>query len=282
MAAEFEAEKAALEAGLRAQLADAAGEHNALRRWGCTCLWKAPPAARTGACLMLAAMVMCQQKASGMLHSRLVLCLHRVHHGARPTHGAVPLSPSRLLQVRTKELRQVRRLAQEVLLQRSDVEAFLVSSIQQVRAEMAAEAAAAAAAGAPSAAALGQRAGGAVQAPAGSASSGELASSSSFPAGSGAGPGLGHVASVADAAVPDDHDGMSNASSSSSGDCSQVQAGTATAAAAAAAGDGSISTGRGTTGQMDIKQLSWQDRERILRLLFAKINRASQVRAVYS
>ncbi|KAI7836961.1 hypothetical protein COHA_009210 [Chlorella ohadii] len=36
----------------------------------------------------------------------------------------------RLLQVRTRELRQVRRLAQQVLLQRSEVEAFLVSSIQ--------------------------------------------------------------------------------------------------------------------------------------------------------
>jgi len=34
MAAEFEAEKAALEAGLRAQLADAVAEQNTLRRWG--------------------------------------------------------------------------------------------------------------------------------------------------------------------------------------------------------------------------------------------------------
>lgn len=37
MAAEFEAEKAALETGLRAQLADSAAEQNTLRRLSCTC-----------------------------------------------------------------------------------------------------------------------------------------------------------------------------------------------------------------------------------------------------
>ncbi len=40
---------------------------------------------------------------------------------------------SRLLKLRTKELNHVRNLAHQVLLQRSEVEAFLLSSIQQVR-----------------------------------------------------------------------------------------------------------------------------------------------------
>jgi hypothetical protein len=33
-------------------------------------------------------------------------------------------------------------------------------------------------------------------------------------------------------------------------------------------------------GQVDIRDLSWEDRERILRLLFAKINKAAQQRSV--
>ncbi|KAL4434248.1 hypothetical protein ABPG75_000689 [Micractinium tetrahymenae] len=160
----------------------------------------------------------------------------------------------RLLQVRTKELRQVRRLAQEVLLQRSEVEAFLVSSIQQVRAEMAAEAAQCA------------------------AGSGELASSSSFRADSRAGAALGPALSMAGAAAAPVDRAPSSSSNSSSGRGSQLEAASPTAAAAVAPGalGGSSSTAGGAAGQVDIKQLSWQDRERILRLLFAKINRASQ------
>lgn len=49
------------------------------------------------------------------------------------------------------------------------------------------------------------------------------------------------------------------------------QQGEAAAAAAAA----------GAAGRMDIKDLSWEDRERILRLLFAKINNQAQ-QAYYS
>jgi hypothetical protein len=39
----------------------------------------------------------------------------------------------RLIKLKTRELRNVRRLAQEVLLQRSDVETFLLSSLHAVR-----------------------------------------------------------------------------------------------------------------------------------------------------
>ena len=43
-------------------------------------------------------------------------------------------------------------------------------------------------------------------------------------------------------------------------------------------GDNSGNSSGSNGGPVDIKQLSWEDRERILRLLFAKINRAAQVR----
>ncbi len=39
----------------------------------------------------------------------------------------------RLVKLKTRELKNVRRLAQEVLLQRSDVETFLLSSLHLVR-----------------------------------------------------------------------------------------------------------------------------------------------------
>lgn len=45
------------------------------------------------------------------------------------------------LQLKMKEAKNIRRLAQEVLLQRSDVETFFVSSLQQVRTELEREAA---------------------------------------------------------------------------------------------------------------------------------------------
>lgn len=39
----------------------------------------------------------------------------------------------RLVKLKTRELKNIRRLAQEVLLQRSDVETFLLSSLHMVR-----------------------------------------------------------------------------------------------------------------------------------------------------
>lgn len=42
----------------------------------------------------------------------------------------------KLVKIRTRELKNIRRLAHEVLLQRSDVEIFLMSSLHQVRREM--------------------------------------------------------------------------------------------------------------------------------------------------
>ncbi len=194
-----------------------------------------------------------------------------------PCTEAHPCTASlvRLLQVRTKELRQVRRLAQEVLLQRSDVEAFLVSSIQQARREMAAEAAAAAA-GAPGALQHAPAAGSPLQilgppAPAGPASGGETVICSSPHANCGAGSALGQMPLRP---APGESACTDSSSSSSS------QPGVSPAAAAAATGGtGSSSTASGTSGQVDISQLSWRDRERILRLLFSKINRANQVKA---
>lgn len=42
-----------------------------------------------------------------------------------------------------------------------------------------------------------------------------------------------------------------------------------------------VAVAAGAAGRMDIKDLSWEDRERILRLLFAKINNQAQ-QAYYS
>jgi hypothetical protein len=47
--------------------------------------------------------------------------------------GAEVEALRRLIKLKTRELRNVRRLAQEVLLQRSDVETFLLSSLHAVR-----------------------------------------------------------------------------------------------------------------------------------------------------
>lgn len=90
----------------------------------------------------------------------------------------------RLVKLKTRELKNIRRLAQEVLLQRSDVESFLLSSLHTVRKEV-------------------------------------------------------------------ERDSLKPEASGASG-----------------AG--------GASGRMDIKDLSWEDRERILRLLFSKINNQQQ------
>jgi hypothetical protein len=160
----------------------------------------------------------------------------------------------RLLRLRTRELRQLRHLAQEVLLQRSDVEAFLVAGIQQVRGEIAAEAAAAAGAA--------RRLGPHRQAmqPALAAShdgpkmleepGGSMASISLAPSRQG---------SVASRAVAPSAATSPTAASSKD---------PAAAAAATVAGQ--------LPGRIDVRELSWEDRERVLRLLFAKINKAAQ------
>jgi F0F1-type ATP synthase membrane subunit b/b' len=99
----------------------------------------------------------------------------------------------RLVKLKTRELKNVRRLAQEVLLQRSDVEAFLLSSLHTVRRE--------------------------------------VERGSLLPQSAGAEKGGGTA-------------GMGGSP--------------------------------GMSGRMDIKELSWEDRERILRLLFSKINNQQQ------
>ena len=147
----------------------------------------------------------------------------------------------------------MRRLAQEVLLQRCDVEAFLVSSIQQVRAEMAAAAAGRGAAAAGTAA-LAHR-----QAP------------TPLPAQPQHQPPL--AGEVEGSGAGDDEGPAGDAGPGAAG----AEASSHTADTSTAGGSGGNSSG-GSGGPVDIKHLSWEDRERILRLLFAKINRAAQVR----
>eukprot|EP00197_Chlamydomonas_leiostraca_P014815 CAMPEP_0202874320 /NCGR_PEP_ID=MMETSP1391-20130828/25171_1 /ASSEMBLY_ACC=CAM_ASM_000867 /TAXON_ID=1034604 /ORGANISM="Chlamydomonas leiostraca, Strain SAG 11-49" /LENGTH=436 /DNA_ID=CAMNT_0049555731 /DNA_START=78 /DNA_END=1384 /DNA_ORIENTATION=+ len=103
----------------------------------------------------------------------------------------------RLVKLKTRELKNVRRLAQEVLLQRSDVETFLLSSLHTVRKEM------------------------------------ERDSLAGF-TGSGGGAGTSGKGPAGDEGMP--------------------------------------SIGHG----LDLKDLPWEDRERVLRLLFAKINNQAQ------
>ncbi len=173
--------------------------------------------------------------------------------------------------MRTRELRQVRRLAERVLLQRSEVEAFLVSSIQLVRDQLAAEAAGT---GAPAPAAAGP-------AGAGSACTEQV----SAVAGEGAGEMAGQLEGAASVAASNNNSSSCLVASEPAGSCSAPDAaagvmqgsptscgaaGPKAAAAAAAPAAGAPA--------VDIRALSWQDRERVLRLLFAKINRAAQVR----
>ncbi|PRW58814.1 flagellar basal body isoform B [Chlorella sorokiniana] len=168
-------------------------------------------------------------------------------------------SMRRQLQVRTRELRTVRRLAQQVLLQRSEVEAFLVSSIQMVRAQMAAQAAGAAAPAAADGEAGAQSAAGdhslgeAAEHLAGQPEQG-MAAASDDRGSSSAGMGATVIASAATVEAG----GAVQCSSSSCGSPQAVTAATP-----------------GAPSTVDIRALSWQDRERVLRLLFAKINRAA-------
>lgn len=228
-------EKAALEQELRAQLADAVAEQNSLRRWG------------HGRAHTLHG---CKQRGRWPLElSCHAECMPLAHAcGFLSCHScclAASLSCRRLLQVRTKELRTVRKAAQEVLLQRSEVEAFLVSSIQQARAEMAAEAAA------PASEAV---------AAAGSASAPIQEQQDSS--------GTGEASRSPSRAAVRTH--------SSPGGCTDGGAVVEEPGSRTAAVHSSASTAGGS-GPVDVRDLSWQDRERILRLLFAKINRSVSV-----
>lgn len=213
MAADFAEEKAALEATLRAQLGEAQAESTSLRRCG-----------------LAHRLVICSggsAKAAG-IHRE---CIRHLTCAAPPP---ALTTDRRLVAVRTKELAKLRRLAQEVLLQRSDVETFLVSSIHHVRAELAAGALPAS----PTAAAAAVGAGGSGSRPARSDSEAS-----------------GSVESV-------------EAEEQAAADPSGAAGGHALAGSASSAlGGGAL--------PLDVRQLSWQDRERVLRLLFAKINRAA-------
>lgn len=158
----------------------------------------------------------------------------------------------RLLRLRTRELRQLRRLAQEVLLQRSDVEAFLVSSIQHARAEMV-KAASGAAGGQPAMAAVGTTAGS--PAAARPAAVALLLGSDTAD--------LGRAAAHTAAATAATAGGLA-------AEHSRPRAGSVVSQPSAAHPAGAA------LGAVDIRDLSWDDRERILRFLFAKINKAAQ------
>lgn len=219
----------------------------------------------------------------------------------RPPRLQRPAS-RRLLAVRSRELRGLRRAAQEVLAQRSDVEAFLVASIQQVggrrwvwgwsggrlagrdglalrhrcevmccpcpdskhaftpalhqvRAELMAQA--------------GSGAGGSAAAPSAAATAG------SQPALGGSSGG-----SVLPASPQRSASAASASASGAAGDANDAvgQGGEGSAPAGAGSGGssglpGGYSSSLGTA--VDVRELSWQDRERILRLLFSRINRAA-------
>lgn len=151
--------------------------------------------------------------------------------------------------MRTKELAKLRRLAQEVLLQRSDVEAFLVSSIHHVRAELAAGALPAS----PTAA--------------GAAAAGEAPRS--VPAAGGSDSHPARTESEASSSV-ESVEGEERAAADAS-----CTAGGQAALGGSHALAGGASTALGAALPLDVRQLSWQDRERVLRLLFAKVNRSA-------
>ena len=157
------------------------------------------------------------------------------------------------------------RLAQQVLLQRSEVEAFLVSSIQLVRAEMAAEAAGT---GAPAPAAAG---------PAGTGSmcTGQVSAA----AGEGSSERAGQLEGAEFGAVPDSRGSTCADSNDPAGGCSapEAAAGATQDSPTSCGAAGPTATVKAAVGApaVDIRALSWQDRERVLRLLFAKINRAA-------
>lgn len=174
-------------------------------------------------------------------------------------HGLCPaLPPRRLLAVRTKELRSLRRLAQEVLLQRSDVEAFLVASIQQVG-------------GWAEVLYSGWQAGPVHSCPELTSchlSIRQVRAELMAQAGSGG-------AAPSAAATAGSQAALGGSGSSAAAEEGEDPGGEASTAAAAGAGAGLPSYSSSLGSAVDVRELSWPDRERILRLLFSKINRAA-------
>lgn len=154
---------------------------------------------------------------TSLRHMLLIIALHPLlplPSNAIQCHPALPLpQPSRstLSQVAEADAKKVRAVAAEVLQQRTDVEAFLVSALEEVRREMQREAR--------------QRTGG------------------------GAGP-------------------RTQVSGSGAG-----LRGWSAGGSSAGAG---LMEGGGGDGQVDISQLSWPERERVLRALFVRINAADR------
>jgi hypothetical protein len=140
----------------------------------------------------------------------------------------------RLLRLKTRELKTLRRLGQEVLLQRSEVEVFLIAALQQVRAELARE-----------------RAG--VHGGAGTAGQEEGADSGGGGSGQLAESGSHEAAAVAEAAAG---------------------AATEDGTAAGAVGEVGAAQEGHTMGSspLDIRDLTWEQRERVLWLLFSRIS----------
>jgi hypothetical protein len=175
----------------------------------------------------------------------------------------------KMVKLKTHELRRVRRLAQEVLLQRSDVETFLVASLHKVKSEMTKSEVLNSD---MSWTAKGSAGGGLAPVVAGPRRPGSASEGAEGQqGGSGAGPvpvartaggasssGAG-VGAEAGGSVQRGGDAGSRRSSVSSLGSTQQQRGQLTQELSAAA-------------SVDISDLGWGDCERVLRLLFSKIN----------
>ncbi|MEW5297752.1 MAG: hypothetical protein WDW36_000936 [Sanguina aurantia] len=201
--------------------------------------------------------------------------LGKAHVGAMAEVAAECDALRRLVKLKSRELKSIRRLAHEVLLQRSDVECFLLSSLHQVRREL--ERSSILVGGIPSA-------------PSNSVAATAVAS----PNGAMMLPGYSHKGGISSAgggggwshpiwsargwirfAAPCDrfpgrthrHGAIAVCSFETGGGVGGVAAGPSVGAA----GQGGSYGGR-----LELKDLSWADRERVLRLLFTKINNQAQ------
>lgn len=179
----------------------------------------------------------------------------------------------KLVKLKTHELRRVRRLAQDVLLQRSDVETFLVASLHRVKSEMTKSEVLRSD---MSWTAKGGVSDGLAPVVAGPRRPGSASEGAGQEGGSGAGPAAearaaggasssGGFGAEASGSMSRGGDAGSRRSSVSSLGSTQQQRGQQP-------GRGQLTQELSAAASVDISDLGWGDRERVLRLLFAKIN----------
>ena len=190
----------------------------------------------------------------------------------------------RLLRLKGREIATLRHLGQEVLLQRSEVEIFLIAALQQAKAEASragAEAGVEAGAGRDQGAAVsgvgaaeGQA--GAGQQPPASGSSALGGDACGVESTGGRDRGGTNSGSRGGGGSDGAREGLATSSGGSQqpapDDAARHAAPAGAAAAAAAAGVSPGASGwaiqRGT---LDLRDLTWEQRERVLRLLFARV-----------